>query len=161
MNKEIVIEMAHEASPDMTWYAAIENPDQASPKEIAFLTRFAELVEQRTHTNNKARWYQEGVEAEREVIARSMDKQANLAADDIDRQWAREMAAAIRARSKFSPSKVKPSNPDPLELSRILHELAGAASMCWNPRPTGVFDSQEAIGHVVAAIQEIRSRMDT
>jgi hypothetical protein len=69
--------------------------------------------------------------------------------------------AAIRARSKFSPSKVKPSNPDPLQLSRILHELAGAASMCWNPRPAGVFDSQEAIEHVVAAIQEIRSRMDT
>jgi hypothetical protein len=35
---------------------------------------------------------------ERELIAQSMDKQADLAADDIDRQWAQEMAAAIRAR---------------------------------------------------------------
>ena len=36
---------------------------------------------------------------EREVIAQSLDKQADLACDDIDRQWAQEMAAAVRARS--------------------------------------------------------------
>jgi len=40
------------------------------------------------------------VEAERELIAQSMDKQADLAADEIDRQWAQEMAAAIRARGE-------------------------------------------------------------
>jgi hypothetical protein len=40
------------------------------------------------------------VGVEREAIAKSMDKQADLAADDIDRQWAQEMAAAIRARSE-------------------------------------------------------------
>lgn len=40
------------------------------------------------------------VEAEREMIVRSMDKQADLAPDEIDRQWAQEMAAAIRARSR-------------------------------------------------------------
>lgn len=51
--------------------------------------------------------------------------------------------------------------PDPLHLSRILHELAGAASMCWTPAPTGVFDSQEAIKHVTAAIEEIRARSTT
>ena len=37
--------------------------------------------------------------AEREIIAQSMDKQADLAPDEIDRQWAQEMAAAIRART--------------------------------------------------------------
>ena len=52
-------------------------------------------------------------------------------------------------------------SPDPLHLSRILHELAGAASMCWTPAPTGVFDSQEAIKHVEAAIEEIRARSNT
>lgn len=36
--------------------------------------------------------------AEREAIAQSLDKQADLACDDIDRQWAQEMAAAVRAR---------------------------------------------------------------
>lgn len=41
---------------------------------------------------------QEAILAEREAIAQSLDKQADLACDDIDRQWAQEMAAAIRAR---------------------------------------------------------------
>lgn len=38
------------------------------------------------------------VRAEREAIAQSLDKQADLACDEIDRQWAQEMAAAVRAR---------------------------------------------------------------
>lgn len=38
--------------------------------------------------------------AEREAIAQSLDKQADLAADEIDRQWAQEMAAAVRARGE-------------------------------------------------------------
>lgn len=37
--------------------------------------------------------------SEREAIAQSLDKQADLACDEIDRQWAQEMAAAVRARS--------------------------------------------------------------
>lgn len=40
------------------------------------------------------------VKAEREAIAQSLDKQADFAADEIDRQWAQEMAAAVRARGK-------------------------------------------------------------
>lgn len=52
-----------------------------------------------------------------------------------------------------------PADPDPLHLSRILHELAGAASLCWEPRPAGVFDSQLAIQFVEQALSEIRSRM--
>ena len=36
--------------------------------------------------------------AEREAIAKSLDKQADLACDEIDRKWAQEMAAAVRAR---------------------------------------------------------------
>ena len=39
-------------------------------------------------------------ERERELIARSMDKQADLACDYLDRKWAQEMAGAIRARSE-------------------------------------------------------------
>lgn len=41
---------------------------------------------------------EKAIRSERELIAQSMDKQADLAADEIDRQWAQEMAAAIRAR---------------------------------------------------------------
>jgi hypothetical protein len=40
------------------------------------------------------------VRAEREAIARSLDKQADLAGDPMDRKWAQEMAAAIRARGE-------------------------------------------------------------
>ena len=41
---------------------------------------------------------QEAILAEREAIAQSLDKQADLAADELDRKWAKEMAAAVRAR---------------------------------------------------------------
>ena len=40
------------------------------------------------------------VKAERKAIAQSLDKQADLACDEIDRQWAQEMAAAVRARGE-------------------------------------------------------------
>ena len=43
---------------------------------------------------------QEAILAEREAIAKSLDKQADLACDEIDRQWAQEMAAAVRARGE-------------------------------------------------------------
>ena len=41
---------------------------------------------------------QDAILAEREAIAKSLDKQADLACDGIDRKWAQEMAAAVRAR---------------------------------------------------------------
>lgn len=44
MNQKDIINMAHEASPDMTWYAAIDDPTTASPEELNFLKRFAALV---------------------------------------------------------------------------------------------------------------------
>jgi hypothetical protein len=43
---------------------------------------------------------QDAILAEREAIARSLDKQADLAGDQMDRKWAQEMAAAVRARSR-------------------------------------------------------------
>ena len=54
--------------------------------------------------------------------------------------------------------ELKSSNIDPKQLSRILHETAGAVSMCWDPRPAGEFDSAKACEFVAAAIAEIRSR---
>jgi hypothetical protein len=41
--------------------------------------------------------------------------------------------------------------------SRILHELAGAASLCWEPKPTGVFDTSKAIRFVESALAELRA----
>lgn len=43
-----------------------------------------------------------------------------------------------------------------LTLSRVLHELAGHASLCWSPKPTGVFDTGEALAAVESAINELR-----
>lgn len=75
--------------------------------------------------------------------------------------WNRMLAAAPAPDHFRDATKMmtNPANPDPLHLSRILHELAGAASLCWEPRPTGVFDSQLAIQFVEQALAEIRSRM--
>jgi hypothetical protein len=56
------------------------------------------------------------------------------------------LLAAAPAPDQFRDATkmmAEPADPDPLHLSRILHELAGAASLCWEPRPTGVFDSQQ------------------
>ena len=40
-----------------------------------------------------------GVETERKVIMDSLQKQADLATDALDRRWALEMIAAVAARS--------------------------------------------------------------
>ena len=44
MTRDDIIKMAHEASPDMTWYAAIDDPTNVSIEELEFLERFAALV---------------------------------------------------------------------------------------------------------------------
>jgi len=78
------------------------------PKDFAIVGNYAikafeALVrkDERNRTWTQEHWteYERSIAAvERELMAQSMDKQAELAADDIDRQWAQEMAAAIRAR---------------------------------------------------------------
>jgi hypothetical protein len=85
MNREDIIRMAREAASED---GSIDRKDGKNvvlyaAKTSRFLERFAALV----------------AAAEREAIAQSLDKQADLACDEIDRQWAQEMAAAVRARS--------------------------------------------------------------
>lgn len=60
------------------------------------LLAFARAVEERTLTKQKARWYQEGVEAEREACAEICDR---FQARDVGMQPA-ECAGAIRARGE-------------------------------------------------------------
>ena len=90
MTREDIIRMADEAGIFMEsdtdhWYYE--------------LGRFAALV---AAAVRKDADYRLGllIQEEREAIAQSLDKQADLAADDIDRQWAQEMAAAVRARGQ-------------------------------------------------------------
>lgn len=42
-------------------------------------------------------------------------------------------------------------------LSNVLHEMAGEASLCWSPRPAGVFESGEAVVAVERAIERLRT----
>jgi hypothetical protein len=73
MDKEEIIRMAREAG---LCYGSDEKP-------LGSVTRFAALV----------------AAAERKVIMDSLQKQADLATDALDRRWALEMIAAVAARS--------------------------------------------------------------
>jgi len=110
MDREEIIRMAREAG---LAYGSDEKP-------LGSVTRFAALVaaaeREKVAAWMIARGYATGHgdsvedllqeldwqirEQERELIARSMDKQADLACDHLDRKWAQEMAAAIRARGE-------------------------------------------------------------
>ncbi len=79
------------------------------------------------------------------------------------REAERKHEAAITAlKAALEQPEQEPvaNNPDPYHLSRILHELAGSASMCWDHVDrAGVFQSTQAADVVAAAIAEIRQRM--
>ena len=78
-------------------------------------------------------------------------------ASQAGRQAAINLRAALEQPEQEQPVA---NNPDPYHLSRILHELAGSASMCWDHVDrAGVFQSTQAADVVAAAIAEIRQRM--
>jgi hypothetical protein len=39
---------------------------------------------------------------------------------------------------------------------QLLGQLAGAASLCWDPRPDGVFDADQAAAFVDAAVARLK-----
>ncbi len=88
MTREDIISMAHEQGLPETEVEGVfgVNTDD--------LGRFAALVEERHHTNNKARWYQEGVEAEREACAKLAEEPCEFTSEEAHR-----IAASIRARA--------------------------------------------------------------
>ena len=100
-----VIEMAREAGwKDLRDYDSEMRHDFFMGNTDS-LERLVELAraDERNRTWTQKHWteYERSiVEAEREAIAQSLDKQADLAPDEIDRRWAQEMAAAVRARSQ-------------------------------------------------------------
>jgi len=68
--------------------------------------------------------------------------------------------AAMEQKREQPEQEPVANNPDPYHLSRILHELAGSASMCWeHVDRAGVFQATQAADVVAAAIAEIRQRM--
>ena len=46
------------------------------------------------------------------------------------------------------------------EIDRVVGECAGAVSLCWEPRPEGVFDSTQAVTYVRAASDRLMSVLD-
>jgi hypothetical protein len=63
--------------------------------------------------------------------------------------WLRAQASAEQAHAAVD-----------LQLSRVLHEMAGSVSLCWIPKPSGEFDTSTAIEFVSNAIAELRSIYD-
>src|SRR5208282_1461173 len=63
---------------------------------------------------------------------------------------------ALAAENQRLAERVRAAD---LDLSRILHEMAGAVSLCWKPRPTGEFESTQAAAFVADAIAEIRAAL--
>jgi hypothetical protein len=45
------------------------------------------------------------------------------------------------------------------EVARILGEACGAVSMCWDPKPTGWFDSAAAARFVNDAVKALTARI--
>ena len=71
------------------------------------LERFAELVAEQTHTNNKAKWYQEGYKAgqrdEREACAKLLDDFSKTGMVPVKDTWRMGLIAganAIRGRTE-------------------------------------------------------------
>lgn len=67
-------------------------------------------------------------------------------------------------REKRVPRSARPADTKPrykdkdAVLGRIVGELAGTVSVCWSPRPEGVFDSSIASDAVNRALKEIDER---
>ena len=78
LGRDQIIDLAREASPDMTWYAATEDPTQVATEELEFLERFAALV----------------AAHEREACAKVCET------DELCCKCGDECAAAIRARGE-------------------------------------------------------------
>jgi hypothetical protein len=47
------------------------------------------------------------------------------------------------------------------EVARVVGECAGAVSMCWEPRPDGVFDSTQAATYVDGAVARLMSVLES
>lgn len=87
MNREDIIRMAREAGftvDDAEFITAPKSGRTGFQLEIERLVQAA---------------YAAGAAAERKVIMDSLQKQADLATDALDRRWALEMIAAVAARS--------------------------------------------------------------
>ena len=53
----------------------------------------------------------------------------------------------------------RPADSDhPMTLEEVVYQAIGHASMCWTPRPEGVFDSEEASRVGAELVTTLRAR---
>jgi hypothetical protein len=90
MTRDDIIAMAREAKLPYEY-------DTGRILYLKELEHFAALIEERIHTNNKARWYQEGVEAECEAFIALVENYAQQYHEPV---WAFDLIKKIRARGE-------------------------------------------------------------
>ena len=90
MTRDDIIAMAREAKLPYEY-------DTGRILYLKELEHFAALIEKRIHTNNKARWYQEGVEAECEAFIALIENYAQQYHEPV---WAFDLIKKIRARGE-------------------------------------------------------------
>jgi hypothetical protein len=72
-------------------------------------------------------------------------------------QWIQQADIEISRLAAENAALRNDAERTDLQLSRVLHEMAGSVSLCWEPKPTGVFESSKACEFVAAAISELRA----
>ena len=92
MTRDDIIRMAREAKLPYEY-------DTGRVIHLKELELFAALIEERIHTNNKAKWYQEGVKSERDACIRLCESR-NMGDGSREDQEARRIASEIRARGQ-------------------------------------------------------------
>jgi hypothetical protein len=90
MTRDDIVKMAREAKLPYEY-------DTGRILYLKELEHFAALIEERIHTNNKARWYQEGVEAECEAFIALIENYAQQYHEPV---WAFDLIKKIRARGE-------------------------------------------------------------
>jgi hypothetical protein len=87
----------------------------------------------------------------------ALDRWAEQALKEQQTKNAQNIALA----TEIEPFAFVVRTGEDLTLSEILGQALGAASMCWDPRPTGVFDSTRAKRIYEALIAEVQAAMDS
>jgi hypothetical protein len=86
----------------------------------------------------------------------ALDRWAESAAKEQLTTRAQNIAVA----AEIEPFSFVVRPGEPLSLEEAIGQAMGAVSMCWNPRPTGEFDSSRAKVVYDALIAEVQAALD-
>jgi hypothetical protein len=94
------------------------------------------------------------IESNKELRDRAERAERDLAAEERGQDNLRRIVAGLERERDAARAAIAAADA---QLSRVLHEMAGSVSLCWEPKPTGVFHSTQACEFVAAAIAELRT----